>query len=202
MALVTVKELNDWKKTFKVGDKVKVTGENKYKYKEGIITKKTSYVFVDLDGLIIGFRSGLSVIEPAIKVKKMIEIYFNKYKVGDWIETPRKLRNIFKITSEACRVYRTTDKSYWVEIPFIKNYPEGISSGTYAESYFNNVEGHINYSEYPHDENWTIPYNSNEKDFEFLKVKNAFRAPDPLNYRYNLIDDKNEQGYKHSYVMR
>ena len=40
------------------------------------------------------------------------------------------------------------------------------------------------------------------KDFEFLKVKNAFRAPDPLNYRYNLIDDKNEQGYKHSYVMR
>ena len=73
MALVTVKELNDWKKTFKVGDKVKVTGENKYKYKEGIITKKTSYVFVDLDGLIIGFRSGLSVIEPAIKVKKMRE---------------------------------------------------------------------------------------------------------------------------------
>lgn len=202
MGLITKKELNEWKKTFNVGDKVKVTGENKYKGREGLITKKTSYVYVDLDGIIIGFRSGLSLVEQVIKVRKKRELHFNRYKVGDWITTPKKMRDIFKITSEACRVFRITDKSYWIEIPFLKSIPEGISSGTYAEINFNNVNGVINHNKYFVDEDWTIPYEGNEKDFEFYRVKNGFRASNLKDYRNSLIEEKDKQGYAYRYVVR
>ena len=203
MRLITLKELNEWKKTFNVGDKVKVTGDNKYKEKEGIITKKTSYVYVDLGGVIIGFREGLSVIEPVVKVKKKREVYYNNYKVGDWIKTPHKLTsNSLKIISEVCRVYRTTDKSYWVEIPFLKNIPQGITNGVYAKRNYNNVNGEISYGTCYGDENWTIPYESNENEFEFFKVENALRAPNFDDYEKSLIKEKNKQGYNHTYVSR
>jgi hypothetical protein len=202
MAVITKKELNDWKKTFNLGDKVKVVGENEYKNQEGIITKKTSFVFVDLNGLVIGFRSGLEVIEPAVKIIKKREVYYNKYKVGDWIWTPNNLRSCFEITSEVCRIYRITDKSYWIEIPFLKNCQQGISSSRYAVSHYKNVNGKIDDTNYQSDENWTIPYECNKDDFEFLKIKNAFRASKPLKYDYEHITKKNKQGYAYSYVVR
>jgi len=200
MAVITKKELNDWKKTFNLGDKVKVVGENKYKNQEGIITKKTSFVFVDLNGLVIGFRSGLEVIEPAVKIIKKREVYYNKYEVGDWIRTPDNLSLCFPITSEVCRIYRVTDKSYWVEIPFLKNCQKGISSSCYAVSHYKNVNGKISEANYQYDEDWTIPYECNKGDFEFLKIKNTFKASKYKNYE--RITEKNKQGYAYSYFYR
>lgn len=202
MAVITKKELNDWKKTFNLGDKVKVVGENEYKNQYGIITKKTTFIFVNINGLVIGFRSGLELIEPAVKFINKREVYHNKYKVGDWIKTPDKLSFCFPITSEVCRIYRVTDKSYWVEIPFLKNCPQGISSSSYAVSHYKNVNGKISESIYQCDEDWTIPYECNKDDFEFLKIKNAFRPSKPLIYDYEHITEKNEQGYAYSYVLR
>lgn len=199
MAVITKKELNDWKKTFNLGDKVKVVGENEYKNQEGIITNKTSFVFVDLNGLVIGFRSGLEVIEQAVKIIKKREVYYNKYKVGDWIRTPDKLSLCFPITSEVCRIYRVTDKSYWVEIPFLKNCKQGIPSSRYAVSHYKNVNGIMNDPNLQCYEDWTIPYECNKDDFEFLKIKNVFRASKPLNYNYGHITEKNKQGYAYSY---
>lgn len=199
MAVITKKELNDWKKTFNLGDKVKVVGENEFKNQEGIITKKTSFVFVDLNGLVIGFRSGLEVIEPAVKIIKKREVYYNKYKVGDWIRTPDKLNLCFPITSEVCRIYRVTDKSYWVEIPFLKNCAQGIPSSRYAVSHYKNVNGKISEANYQYDEDWTIPYECNKDDFEFLKIKNIFKAS---KYKYyERITEENKQGYAYSFFI-
>jgi hypothetical protein len=71
MATITRKELNDWKKQFQVGDKVKITYEGKYFGMIGVVSSKTSYVNVELENeQEIGFRRGLEVIEKFIKPKK------------------------------------------------------------------------------------------------------------------------------------
>jgi len=71
MATITRKELNDWKKQFQVGDKVRITYEGKYFGMIGVVSSKTSYVKVELENeQEIGFRRGLEVIEKFIKPKK------------------------------------------------------------------------------------------------------------------------------------
>jgi len=71
MATITKQELNNWKKQFQVGDKVKITFEGKYFGMTGVVSSKTSYVYVELEnGSEIGFRRGLEVIEKFIKPKK------------------------------------------------------------------------------------------------------------------------------------
>jgi len=68
---ITKQELNNWKKQFQVGDKVKITFEGKYFGMTGVVSSKTSYVYVELEnGSEIGFRRGLEVIEKFIKPKK------------------------------------------------------------------------------------------------------------------------------------
>jgi hypothetical protein len=71
MATITRQELNDWKKQFQVGDKVKITYEGKYFGMTGVVSSKTSYVNVELENeQEIGFRRGLEVIEKFVKPKK------------------------------------------------------------------------------------------------------------------------------------
>ena len=71
MATITRKELNDWKKQFQVGDKVKITSEGEYFGMTGVVSSKTSYVYVELENEEqVGFRRGLEVIEKFIKPKK------------------------------------------------------------------------------------------------------------------------------------
>ena len=68
---ITRTELNEWKKQFQVGDKVKITREGKWFNMTGVVSNKTSYVFVELEnGEEVGFRMGLEVIEKFIKPKK------------------------------------------------------------------------------------------------------------------------------------
>jgi hypothetical protein len=68
---ITRTELNEWKKQFQVGDKVKITADGKWKDKVGVVFHKTSYVFVSFEnGQEIGFRSGLEIVEKFIKPKK------------------------------------------------------------------------------------------------------------------------------------
>lgn len=71
MGTITRQELNDWKKQFQVGDKVKITFEGRYFNMIGVISKKTTYVYVELEnGDEVGFRRGLEVIEKFVKPKK------------------------------------------------------------------------------------------------------------------------------------
>lgn len=68
---MTRQELNDWKKQFQVGDKVKITFEGRFFNMIGVISKKTTYVYVELEnGDEVGFRRGLEVIEKFVKPKK------------------------------------------------------------------------------------------------------------------------------------
>jgi len=104
MATITRKELNDWKKQFQVGDKVKITYEGKYFGMIGIVSSKTSYVNVELENeQEIGFRRGLEVIEKFIKPKKekvkynlsrssklykdLVDDGYNRHKFASWLKT-------------------------------------------------------------------------------------------------------------------
>ena len=123
------------------------------------------------------------------------------FKVGDWIETPDKLRYYGNgIISETCRVYKITKKSYWVELPIMNDYPKGIACGKYARDNYNNVSGLINDSKYADDEDWTIPYEDNKEVMSFVQIGSVYRASN--NDDMKLITDKNRQGYTHSYTMR
>lgn len=203
MSVITRKELNDWKKTFKLGDKVKVVGENKYQNQEGIITKKNSYVYVDLNVISIGFRGGLEVVEPVVKTIKKRQVFTNKLKEGDWITTPYRISNsCSKVMSKVCRVYRTTDKSFWVEVPFLKRHENGITWSKFAVSNYKIVNGKISESDYLSDEDWTIPYNCNKEDFDFFRIEKSIRVSEFESKKYSVITDENKQGYSYKYIYR
>ena len=104
MATITKQELNNWKKQFQVGDKVKITFEGKYFGMTGVVSSKTSYVYVELEnGSEIGFRRGLEVIEKFIKPKKekvvslkpskatklykeLVDSGYNRYNFSMWLK--------------------------------------------------------------------------------------------------------------------
>ena len=68
---ITRQELNSWKKQFQEGDKVKVIKEGRYHGMTGVVSHKTSYVFVDLENEDqVGFRTGLEVIEKFVQPVK------------------------------------------------------------------------------------------------------------------------------------
>jgi hypothetical protein len=68
---ITRQELNSWKKQFQEEDKVKVIKEGRYHGMTGVVSHKTSYVFVDLEnGDQVGFRTGLEIIEKFVKPVK------------------------------------------------------------------------------------------------------------------------------------
>jgi hypothetical protein len=104
MGTITRQELNDWKKQFQVGDKVKITTEGTYFGMTGVVSSKTSYVYVDLEnGQQLGVRRGLEVIEKFVKPKKekvksynlsrssklykeLVDDGYNRYNFASWLK--------------------------------------------------------------------------------------------------------------------
>lgn len=119
-------------------------------------------------------------------------------KVGDWIRTPDKYRYMNKqIISHICRVSKTTDKSYWIEIPYLTDMPGGIACGKYARDNYEGVNGLINETNYQADENWTIPYEQNKERMDFIQIPNPIRIPGKD--KMFIERDPQNQGYKHTY---
>ena len=145
-----------------------------------------------------GFRVCLQKIGQDTNNRKKVETFENPYKVGDWIPTPSKFRRMNRITSEMCRVYKTTAKSYWVELPIMIGVENGISNGKYARNRYNGVNGLINETDYQADENWTIPYNENKSVMSFVQMTGICRVSKSDSVS-NVETDTKKQGYKHSY---
>lgn len=117
------------------------------------------------------------------------------YKVGDWIDssnqheyTKKGVSNAIEklkrelyayqnvIISDAVRVYRTTKKSYWIEIPVIKIAPEGVSNWKWANTKFSNLQIISGCdTEYQHEYEWYIPYEGNEDAFDFIQSKTPIK---------------------------
>lgn len=137
----------------------------------------------------------------------------NPYKVGDWIDTSnqhcysgtgisnafRKIKNEhnIRLLSDAARVYRVSDSSYWLEVPILKKAPDGVSNWEWADVRYNNLlitKGCD--TQYQHDWDWSIPYEGNEDEFEFIKSKTPIRFTQwDINYP-NLTEHK---GYRCEY---
>jgi hypothetical protein len=141
----------------------------------------------------------------------------NPYKVGDWIDTTnqhsdsgignaiKKLRKeMFGYSSvrisDAARVCKVSDKSYWIEIPFLKEEPTGVSNYKWAECRFDNliIAKGCN-SEYQHDWDWTIPYEGNEDAIEFIKVKTPIRL---TQWEIEYPKHTKFKGYRSEYTQR
>jgi hypothetical protein len=121
----------------------------------------------------------------------------NPYKVGDWVDTSNqysyrgtgitKALSVARkehfgqnrvLLSDCARVYRVSDKSYWIEVPVIKHTPEGASNYDWAKAYFPNVileKGNPDFK-YQQDWDWTIPYEGNEDAFYFIQCKTPIRV--------------------------
>jgi hypothetical protein len=142
----------------------------------------------------------------------------NPYKVGDWIDISKEKlyywsgsrkaidkleREVFGhsvLISDSVRVCRVTDKSYWIEVPILKEQPNGVSNWRWAQDRFDNViiaKGCD--SVYQHNYDWTIPYEGNEEDFEFIKAKTPIRITKYDIQRQKLTKYK---GYRAEYTQR
>ena len=143
----------------------------------------------------------------------------NPYKVGDWIDTSNQYsyhktgisNAIYKlrkemfgynscIISDAARVYKVTEKSYWIEVPILKEEPKGVSNWKWAAARFDNlqiVKG-CN-SDYQHDHDWYIPYEGNEDAFEFVQSKTPIRLS-----QFEISYPKHTEckGYRSEYTER
>jgi len=123
------------------------------------------------------------------------------FKVGDWVPTPSKFRRMTNIVSEMCRVYRVSASSYWVEIPFMTDYPKGVACGKFARRNYEGVNGVINESNYQADEDWTIPYEQNKDVMDFQQMDSPFRFPNASSYKSRVETDPNKQGFHHTYTF-
>jgi hypothetical protein len=145
----------------------------------------------------------------------------NPYKVGDWIDTSNqycyhatgitnaisKLRKeLFGYSggniSDAARVYKVSDSSYWIELPFLNEEPKGVSNWEWADVRFDNLiiaNGCNNDNTWNRDHDWTIPYEGNEDAMEFVKAKTPIRfSQSDINYP-KLTEYK---GYRSEYTER
>lgn len=150
----------------------------------------------------------------------------NPYKVGDWIDTSnqycyhgtgitnaiRKLRKEMfgyngAIISDACRVYRVSKSSYWIEVPILKEEPTGVSNCEWANARFDNLiiakgcnpNNPNSNNSWNRDHDWTIPYEGNEEAMEFVKAKTPIRiSQSDISYP-NLTEFK---GYRSEYTER
>lgn len=147
-----------------------------------------------------GFRVCLQKIGKDTNKRKKVQSVDNPYKVGDWIPTPSKFRYFNnRIVSEMCRVYKTTAKSYWVEVPVMNDYMGGISCGKFARDTYKGVNGLINETNYQADENWTIPYNENVDKMSFIQMDKLCRVS-KYDSSTNVETDTKKQGYTHRYT--
>jgi hypothetical protein len=141
----------------------------------------------------------------------------NPYKVGDWVDTTNqysdsgignaisKLRKEMfgynsVIISDAARVCKVSDKSYWIEIPFLKEVTTGVSNWEWATARFNNViiaKG-CN-SNYQHDWDWTIPYEGNEAHISFVKAKTPIRL---TQFEIEYPKHTEYKGYRSEHTQR
>lgn len=143
----------------------------------------------------------------------------NPYKVGDWIDTTNqysyhatgisnamsKLRKEHfgygsVILSDSARVYKVKEKSYWIEVPILKEEPKGVSNWKWAISRFDNV--YITKgcnSEFQHDHDWSIPYKGNEDSFEFIQSKTPIRFSD---FEVKYPKHTEHKGYRSEYTQR
>lgn len=141
----------------------------------------------------------------------------NPYKVGDWVDTSnqysdngignaiKKLRKeMFGYSgvriSDAARVCKVSDKSYWIEIPFLKEEPTGVSNWKWAEVRFENLQitKGCN-SEYQEDWDWYIPYEGNEDAIELVKVKTPIRL---TQHEIDYPKHTTSNGYRSEYTQR
>jgi len=145
----------------------------------------------------------------------------NPYKVGDWIDTSNqysyhqtgitnaisKLRKeMFEynrgIISDAARVYKVSESSYWIEVPFLKEAPTGVSNWEWAAARFDNLiiaNGCNPNNSWSRDHDWTIPYEGNEAAMEFVKAKTPIRiSQSDISYP-KLTEYK---GYRSEYTER
>tara|TARA_R110000822_G_scaffold190660_1_gene329433 strand:+ start:39 stop:656 length:618 start_codon:yes stop_codon:yes gene_type:complete len=204
---MTKQELNNWKKGFKTGDKVRINiPSSKYHGMEGTVSHKTSYVFVDLDDdNQIGLRTGLEIIEAAAPEPKAPKKELT-LKVGDWVslhnsdvfELHRKVG--FWMKNRSFRVSKVTKSSYWLELPAIKGCKDGIfHNAQVALGVFNNVHGNIPTHNYQDDVEFYIPFESNEKHFEFISLPTRFGV---TKYGHHPKQtDTSKQGFHYEYQM-
>jgi len=151
------------------------------------------------------------------RTKPTKQTWKNPYKVGDWVDTSnqysyhatgiskamqkmRKEHDELRILSDAARVYRVTDKSYWIEVPVLKEEPSGVSNWKWAAARFDNliIAKGCN-SEYFHDHDWTIPYEGNEDAMEFIKCKMPIRVSE---FESKYPKTTEHQGYRSEYTER
>lgn len=151
------------------------------------------------------------------RAKPTKQTWKNPYKVGDWVDTSnqysytatgktlamqkmRKEHDELRLLSDAARVYRVTDKSYWIEVPVLKEAPEGVSNWKWAAARFDNLiiaKGCD--SEYQHDHDWTIPYEGNEDAIRFVKCKMPIRVSE---FESEYPKTTEYQGYRSEYTQR
>ena len=204
---ITKQQLNQWKKQFKAGDKVRVNRPgSEYHGMEGIVDHKTSYVFVELPGIgEVGFRMGLDIIETAAPKPKAPKKELT-LKPGDWVTVSKdELFDLhhktgFWLSNQSMRVSRVTKSSYWLEVPMIKGVKEGRwSNGKTALATFNDVHGNIPQHNYHDDQEFYIPLESNQEHFEFMEIPKRFGVTKYGHHR--KVTDTLKQGYHYSYTM-
>ena len=204
---ITKQQLNQWKKQFKAGDKVRVNRPgSEYHGMEGIVDHKTSYVFVELPGIgEVGFRMGLDIIETAAPKPKAPKPELT-LKVGDWVSLHKsELFDIHRktglwLTNHSMRVSHVTKSSYKLEVPMIKGTKDGgWHNGKIALGVFNDVHGNIPQHNYQDDQEFYIPFNSNSEQFEFVEIPKRFKVTKYGHHR--KVTDTLKQGYHYSYTM-
>ena len=143
----------------------------------------------------------------------------NPYKVGDWVDTSnqhtyhevgisRAINRLRKehfgynsvVISDAARVYKVTEKSYWIEVPVLKEEPTGVSNWEWAQDRFDNVQILKGCdTKYQHDHDWYIPYEGNEDRFEFIQAKTPIRVS-----QFEIKYPKHTEckGYRSEYTQR
>lgn len=144
----------------------------------------------------------------------------NPYKVGDWVDTSNQYSyhatgitnamnkarkehfgNERVLLSDCARVYRVSDKSYWIEVPVIKHNPEGASNYHWAAAHFPNVilEKGDPTRNMQQNWDWTIPYEGNEDAFYFIQCKTPIRVSEFESKYSNTVK---HGGYRSEYTQR
>lgn len=112
----------------------------------------------------------------------------NPYKVGDWI-VPEKYHNSrYRGYSKQVRIWKVTNKSYWIEEPFLTNnfgeVNKVVSNQDYSIRNYKNVQLIIDTHDGHREEwDWVVPFVGNETSFVFKKYESPFRVTeDDLKY--------------------
>ena len=204
---MTRQELNQWKKQFKTGDKVRINRPGtEYHDKIGVVSHKTSYVFVEVEGIgEVGFRTGLEILQAVAPKPKAPKPELT-LEVGDWVNVDSyELFDLHRKTgvwtrNQSMRVSRVTKSSYWLEVPMLKAGQDGNwCNGKTARLVFNDVHGNIPDHNYQDDVEFYIPFESNRKCFEFVELPKRFGVTKYGHHR--KVTDTTKQGYHYEYRM-